>query len=631
MITSPAELWKSLCSSAGLELRLSKGKPGRDADIEESLRLALDVPDSAVSLEVWLEEDALLPKPSISTETLLVEILKSQNGFAQMMQDILDVLIEANAVNASNQLSVEFKFDDVSDPLKATLEQFRATVLRTRNVLEKRPKLPDSDLRWSLFETLRRYIPNDSSGERPKGFPPVESINKTGHQGIDAQLDTIAELVSAVRGLWCKHGETRSQVFETARKSDFPGELLRLCRDATDFWDIGVLQGAQEISAQLNSGQQDHEEIFAILDSQLSRVEWSYNWVSRTFDELLDILNLPAWKRRHELYSVWIGTRLLVVVQSVAPEISYHTVNDVLSFAFGGSRLATFNWNNKQYDVWAELRSTLVGKSPKRKKGIQPDFRILQVDISQSIASQTTYVLECKHYLSANKKNFTQAVKDYATSCPQANVQLINHGPADERALKEVLPDELQQRASFIGDATPLRERSKKVVTDSIKKVLFPELPSQIPEVDKVSDYNLDVAGSISSGGYIDIDWDDTLSDIDLSLQVKNLSGDILDTVDFRNHGSLDSVPFARLKNDVRTGPGKERIDISRWSFDVYRVLVTNYSEVGVMTPSSLSCKINVGDEQVLLKFPLAHNGKLREWQAAEILICNGSARIKAL
>ena len=36
-------------------------------------------------------------------------------------------------------------------------------------------------------------------------------------------------------------------------------------------------------------------------------------------------------------------------------------------------------------------------------------------------------------------------------------------------------------------------------------------------------------------------------------------------------------------------------------------------------------------DEPVLLKFPPTHNGKLREWQAAEILICNGSARIKAL
>ena len=40
---------------------------------------------------------------------------------------------------------------------------------------------------------------------------------------------------------------------------------------------------------------------------------------------------------------------------------------------------------------------------------------------------------------------------------------------------------------------------------------------------------------------------------------------------------------------------------------------------------------INIGDEPVLLKFPPTHNGKLREWQAAEILIRNGSARIKAL
>lgn len=57
-ITSPLELWRRLCSSAGLELRLKRGRPGRDADVEVSLRLALGVPATARSLEAWLARDA---------------------------------------------------------------------------------------------------------------------------------------------------------------------------------------------------------------------------------------------------------------------------------------------------------------------------------------------------------------------------------------------------------------------------------------------------------------------------------------------------------------------------------------------------------------------------------------------
>lgn len=634
MITSPAELWKCLCSNAGLELKLSKGKPGRDADIEDALRIALNVSDNALSLEAWLIDDALSPNPTVSTEMLLVEVLKSQSGFAQMMQDILDVLIDVNAVQTSNQLSVEFKFDEVNDPIKATLEQFRKTVLRTKNVLEKRPKLPNRDLMWSLSGILRKYIPNYLSRRPSDGFPALEPIKKTGHPNVDLQLATIVELVLAVRALWRTYGETRSQLIETAIEQSLEGELFSQCVAATDFWDIGVLEGVKELSAQINAGQQDPEEIFAILNTELSKIEWSHNWVARTFEDLLDILNLPAWKRRHELYSVWVGTRMLAVIRSKVPDMRFHLVDDVLSFAFGGSRLATFNWNNKQYDVWAELRSALMGVSSKRKKGIQPDFRILQVDISKSSALQTIYVLECKHYLRENKQNFIRAATDYARSCPQANVHLVNHGPADEHTLSENLSLELQARTKFIGDATPIRELSEKVVSNAIRSVLFPEVypaPTSVEEepVQTLVDF-LNALDPISVG-YIQLEWDDTLADIDLSLQMLSSNGQVIDKVDFRNVGMLYHSPHVRFDRDVRSGPGQERIDISWWSFNQYRVIATNYSGTGLMTFESIRCKITIGAEEMLLNFPSTLSGTSHEWHIAELVVCDGIPTIKAL
>lgn len=634
MITSPAELWKCLCSEAGLELKLGRGKPGRDADIEDALRLALRIPDNAPSLEAWLLADAALSNPTVSTETFLVEVLKSQSGFAQMMQDILDLLIDANALQASNQLSVEFKFDAVNDPIMATLEQFRETVQRTRSVLEKRPKLPKRDVMWSLSATLRKYIPNYLSSRPSADFPVVDPINETGNQNVDLQLRTITELVSAFRKLWLQYGDTRRRVGDAAHTEFVTDELRGQLNAATDFWDIGVLEGAREVSAQINSGQQNPAVVFNALNTELSKIEWSHIWIENTFKELLDILNLPVWHRRHELYSVWVGTRMLAVVRSVVPDVRFHLVDNVLSFAFGGSRLATFNWNNKQYDIWAELRSALVGQSSKRKKGIQPDFRVLQVDIAKSSGLQTTYVLECKHYLNASKQNFILAAADYARSCPQAIVHLVNHGPADENTLRENLSPELQARTKFIGDATPLKERSEKVVSESIRNALFPGVypASDLAETQPVQTLSNDLE-AIGQGpvGYIQLEWDDTLDDMDLSLQMISSSGQVINTVDFRNRGAVDASPFSCFDCDVRTGPGKERIDISRWLFSRYKVIATNYSRTGMMTSESLRCQIVIGAERMQLHFPSKLSGTSVEWHIAELVVCNGIPTVKAL
>ncbi|MCS6515047.1 hypothetical protein, partial [Burkholderia thailandensis] len=146
---------------------------------------------------------------------MLIEVLKSQGGFAQMMQDILDVLITAEARQASHKLSVEFKFDEVTDPIKATLEQFREAIHRTQRVLEKRPELPNDNLMWPLSKVLRSFVTAFPESP-PADFPPVSAITSTGHTGIDAQLACLARPVSDVRWLWRGRGRIQRQVGDVA-------------------------------------------------------------------------------------------------------------------------------------------------------------------------------------------------------------------------------------------------------------------------------------------------------------------------------------------------------------------------------------------------------------------------------
>lgn len=636
IIATALDLWRQLRAGAGLEFRLKGGRPGRDADIEDALRLALSVPARAASLEAWLVADAALPRPKVGTEQLLVAVLESQGGFARMMQDILELLVTAEAKQASHRLSVEFKFDQVSAPIKATLEQFRETVDRVHRALEKRPKLPNNNLMWPLARVLGDFDPT-MWRDRPEGFPAVPAMMPTGHANLDAQLACVYQLLHGFRQLWQRYGTDRTAVLKAGETIPITnpdaGVLRGQLSAAHDYWDIGVLAGAQAVARQVASGQLDAGEAAAKLGEALEGIEWGEQWVEHTVRELLDLLNLPAWRRRHELYSVWVGTRMLRLIEAVAPDMHFHPVDGVLSFEFGGSRLATFSWNNKQFDIWAELRSALVGISAKRKKGIQPDFRILQPSLVLSLSAQTTYVLECKHYLNASTTNFTQAAADYAHSCPNAVVHVVNHGPADESGLNALLPAALQPRARFIGDATPQQEAATQALSKAIRDALFPNLPPPAATAVPVASAKATSLPSTPSGkvAYIYLLWDGSLADMDLAMRVIGPRGELTHSIDFRTPGALDEPPFARFDEDIQKGPGIECIFVGAWHFSRYELVATNFSRSGRMTSETLYCNILSGGGLTELRCPDGLPETCYEWKIAEIQVAHGVPVIRAL
>ena len=129
-----------------------------------------------------------------------------------MMQDILDILNIAEAQQSSHQLSIEFKFESVSDPIKLALDNFRDIVNRVNRVLEKRPTLPDSGIMWNVWELIGKPC----SDNRPEDFPVVPKINSTGQLEIDIYFSQLSGLVSDFRSLFRQHGNTRGQINETA-------------------------------------------------------------------------------------------------------------------------------------------------------------------------------------------------------------------------------------------------------------------------------------------------------------------------------------------------------------------------------------------------------------------------------
>lgn len=600
---APRELWERLQSDAGLELRLKGGKDGRDADLERAVLAELvkhvTPANSVRTVDALLKIDHKARPARVSTEVLLVAVLTSQRGFAAMMEDILQTLIDAQAQVAERPLSIEFELDAVEGPIRQTLEQFRAHAERMEKVLETTGyELPDFDQRWALWKALRDVAMNDSV-MHTRDFPPAEPRLTTGNARVDEWLAEIDDIVDTFQLQCLRFGTDRPQVVETGRSrftdwhdADQERER-RLISDASDYWDANVRSSVQQIADAVRHGRVNAKEVASQLELALSGLPRRQEWIDRTYQEALDILNLPAWRKRHELFSVWVGTALLRTARRCADEFRFHPVGGVLSFSFAGHRLATYVRDAAQFDIWCELRSALAGPSKKRKKGIQPDFRVVEASIAQDAGAATRLVLECKHYLGYSLSNFRAAATDYARGCPKADVFLVNHGPADHDLLIGDIDTGLSSKILFLGDVTAATRVRPHPLERDLERVLFP--PRAASENDpRAANASPAQPLMLSTPGFIRLEWTAELGDLDLAVAVLDRNGSPIDRIDFTHKSGHHQPPIARLKEDIRSGPGTEVIEIDAWGHAIYAVTVTNYSGTGRMAAANAICTLVV-------------------------------------
>ncbi|HEY5247652.1 MAG TPA: hypothetical protein VIJ15_04250, partial [Dermatophilaceae bacterium] len=143
-------------------------------------------------------------------------------------------------------------------------------------------------------------------------------------------------------------------------------------------------------------------------------------------DELLDVLSLPAWGKRYELYSVWL---LTLIVDGVGRKnCTSHLDGGVLSFSFAGSHLASIEAAGGRLELWAELRhpyASPLGKG--RKQAVQPDYTLTRPPFSA--ATSAVLVVAANRYARPSRKGFCEALVDYTGAHVSANVVLANYGP----------------------------------------------------------------------------------------------------------------------------------------------------------------------------------------------------------
>jgi hypothetical protein len=524
VLTTCSEVWEFLVEQAGLDLR------HYDTALADDLMRHLGVAASPKNL------GAALDQSGVSVEGLIGAFLKAVEPYARMMSDLC-VFFYRHGIEETNE-AVRMLFDFGTGPtdLGFDLRHFREWLCTwqrvTQNVLVF--WLNHNEL-WMLTGVLREAAPprNRLSRDveewlgryrRAGEILPLPSTPHVGSAEADKILARVWRVWETIVLACARYGTTWEQfriATEDAARSEREDEREALASNAeqrqhlelpsfrdwdprtlrildSDHWQsqtLGYLSGWTTYLSELPPAERELtarpvvakiEDIFG----SLPRAEETREALQRASTELL---KLPIWKRRHELYQAWVLTEIVGALDGYPLEV--HHVGGSLVLRFSGTHVATASSTEGHILVWSELRSPLERPRGKgRKAHIQPDYSLAMAPITEP--SSTRVAVECKQYRRQSTRSFADTVTDYARGRPAAHVVLVNYGPADDDILQSV-GDDVQDRVTFFGLFRPGNEVPRKDFRDLVRSMLPAPAPQPAIALGGVEVIAIDVSGSM--------------------------------------------------------------------------------------------------------------------------------------
>jgi hypothetical protein len=418
--------WKELEDHAGLE------PAGRDADLAERLRVLLQpsAPDLA---------SALLGR---TAQDLLAAFFDAQQDFVTMLRDILAFYeaagakwgkqqwrleVDAEALGLGNFREFLTHWEDVPyevDVPAIDLAGTRAIIGAAHNTIGF-PYSDDLDLDdddagdeeiadWFDALDLGEYRPLPRSLRNVQTPGPV----------ADAVALTAATL-DIVRRAW----PDRQAMLDEHRARNYASDIedglspRSVAQEETDFrlkFNIEMLRKYMDVAPDVQRKFEDN------LRQRYDAFPRRRLHMTASIARLKELLSLPVWKRRHELYAVWIGTELVRAMDGHDCEL--HHDAGTIRFGFSKTLLATVHSTEPKIRLYAERRSRLdLPVGTERVEGAQPDFSLWR---GLEPGDTCGLVVEVKHYKKNASRSFGNALIDYARAHPYADVVLVNHGAA---------------------------------------------------------------------------------------------------------------------------------------------------------------------------------------------------------
>lgn len=490
--------WTSLKALGGLEL------DDRDADFESQLRMQLA--PSAATLEEALQQN--------STDQLVRALLDLVHPFVDMFRAILDFFKAASANQGREQWQIAIEEEHLG------LREFEA-FFETWNRFEAAIEVPavDFDGAWALLRAWRDNL--EIEGSTLDFLRDGRAASFTGIAEVDLWLAAYArgdyrpfpdallpsrvpiELADAagiawaanetVRSIWSSReamlADYRQPGFRTGLEEGLSPPTI--AQNETDFWlGSSIVLLARGLSLP--------EHSLELLGSQLQAAYAPYLrrrvGFSADMPMLERILSLPVWKRRHELYAIWIATEMVNALHGHDCEL--HHEDGRITFAFRETVVATIRSADPEKRIVAERRVPLkdpIGSG--RTANVQPDYGIWT---GREGAETCGLIVEVKHYKRAARGRFHEVIVDYARAHPQGIILLVNHGPVGDMVAD--LDEDIRRRSQMLGELTPRnvkrREDFKKLIRDYVGE---PKKQPQAPSAGQGSTVLIDVSGSMTT------------------------------------------------------------------------------------------------------------------------------------
>lgn len=455
--------WIDFQQRGGIELQ------GRDEGLDDELKNRL-MP-SAQSLEEALQ--------TTTTDDFVSIFFSVLEPFVAMFRAILDFFEKAAATEGREQWNimvddVDFKlidflrflkkWDSVPCEIEVPAVDFQGAWLVSQaidDIPEMKIIYQSAGPYWSGISDIDKWLRAYRAGvyeELPQSLAP----SRLGPGYADAAALALVALKVIRQGYASREAliaEHRARSFHMDRADALSPRTI--AQNETDFWLqslVSVLACSQTLPSALQ------EKLGNRLKDKFAPYPRKKFNVQITVADLQAYLSLPVWKKRHELYAVWIATEIVNAVPDHRCEI--HSEDGRIVFAFRETIVATIKSSWPPVKLISERRVPLaapVGKG--RSANVQPDYGLWR---SEGGVETCGLVVEVKHYKRSASSSFGDVLIDYARAFPTAEVYLVNHGPVGH-ATKD-MPRELLRRCNTIKELTASNSSAREELRKAVRK-----------------------------------------------------------------------------------------------------------------------------------------------------------------
>lgn len=456
----PAEVWQRLIAIGGLE------PEGRDKDFAELISAELQPHGGTITEAVNACPD---------NETLVRAMFKVTAPFQTMSLHIIEFMRKAGTRQgkACIRIALESSVLELKD-----FEELAATIQTAPGVVE----VPDVRIK-DVFELKKTMWKHVSRTELPTDVRAWKAAFEKGNfhelpaslhvDAVPMVLAPVARIAATALETLRSFAKTRPDRSGAATEASRASETA-LITDAVAvaYFEhdlVGPIIEALGRAVRYPQTASISEAIEPILKGLPRRLELSTGDIT----SLEKVLALPAWKKRYELYAVWIATRIAAAVEP--DRVSVHPdENGELSFPFRAIRLATIAGADGPQSLWSERQTEcdgLLGKT--RTNHVQPDFGLWS---GPEDDDRCELIVEVKHYKRPALGTFGAALVDYAKAHPHAQTVLVNYGKAANVAERERWSHyQVLDRCHEIGNLSPENTEACEKFASLVREAAGPE------------------------------------------------------------------------------------------------------------------------------------------------------------